>query len=133
LILFSLAAGTAGRLYTKLMSGIQITQKVYQLVTHIFANARNAANQKDSTCINPKRLRRFSKDTTMDQLTQEIYTQLLELHANDLEVENTGLQLQVVALQITVGKYPVVQPNPPQWPHQYPVWTVTSTETPTVS
>ncbi len=63
MILFSLAAGTAGRLYTKLMSEIQITNKVYQLVTHIFANAKDAANQKDLTCINPKRLRRFSKDT----------------------------------------------------------------------
>ena len=110
-----------------------MTNKVCQLVTHISANARDAANQKDSTCINPKRLRRFSKDTTMDQLTQEIYTQLLELHSKDLEVEVTVLELQVAALQLTVGKYPVVQPSPLQWPHQYPVWTVTSTETPTVS
>ncbi len=62
----------------------------------------------------------------MDQLTQEIYTQLLELHSKDLEVEVTVLELQVAALQLTVGKYPVVQPNPLQWPHQYPVWTVTS-------
>ena len=60
----------------------------------------------------------------MDQLTQEIYTQLLELHAKDLEVENTVLHLQLAAHQYT--KYPVVQPNPPQWPHQYPIWTVTS-------
>jgi hypothetical protein len=125
-----MAAGTAGRLYTELMS----TNQVQQLVSHIFANAKDAANQKDSTCINLKRLRRFSKDTTMDQLTQEIYTQLLELHARDLENENTVLHLQLAAHQYT--KYPVVQPNPPQWPPQwpqYPIWTVTSTETKTVS
>jgi hypothetical protein len=75
----------------------------------------------------------FPRIPQMDQLTQEIYTQLLELHARDLENENTVLQLQVAALQLTVGKYPVVQPQPLTWPHQYPVWTVTSTETPTVS
>lgn len=55
-----MAAGTDGRLYTELMS----TNQVQQLDSHIFANAKDVANQKDSTCINPKRLRRFSKDTT---------------------------------------------------------------------
>ena len=124
-----MAAGTVGRLYTKLMS----TNQVQQLASHTFANARDADNQKDLTCINSKRLRRFSKDTTMDQLTQEIYTQLLELHARDLENENTVLHLQLAAHQYTMTKYPVVQPNPPQWPHQYPVWSVTSSETTTVS
>lgn len=39
------------------------TNQVQQLDSHIFANAKDAANQKDSTCINSKRLRRFSKDT----------------------------------------------------------------------
>lgn len=68
----------------------------------------------------------FPRIPQMDQLTQEIYIQLLELHSKDLEVEVTVLELQVAALQLTVGKYPVVQPNPLQWPHQYPVWTVTS-------
>jgi hypothetical protein len=68
----------------------------------------------------------------MDQLTQEIYTQLLELHARDLENENTVLHLQLAAHQYTMTKYPVVQPNPPQWP-QYPIWTVTSNETTTVT
>ncbi len=75
----------------------------------------------------------FPRIPKMDQLTQEIYTQLLELHAKDLEVENKCLHLQLAAHQYTMTKYPVVQPNPPQWPHQYPVWSVTSTETPTVS
>ncbi len=115
-------AGTVGRLYTELMSTIQ----VQQLDSHIFANAKDAANQKDSTCINSSASGGFPRIPKMDQLTKEIYTQLLELHSKDLEVEVTVLELQVAALQLTVGKYPVVQPNPLQWPHQYPVWTVTS-------
>ena len=115
-----MVAGTAGRLYTELMS----TNQVQQLDLHIFANAKDAANQKDSTCINSSASGGFPRIPKMDQLTQEIYTQLLELHARDLENENTCLHLQLAAHQYT--KYPVVQPNPLQWPHQYPVWTVTS-------
>ena len=66
-------------------------------------------------------------------LEQEIYTQLLELYAQDLETENLGLYLQVKAYQVTRDYTPPpqlpVQPGfIPNWPNQYPVWCVTTTE-----
>lgn len=68
-------------------------------------------------------------------LEQEIYTQLLELHARDLEVENISLHLQVVA-ERTMRNYPqnpapsMPSPSGPPWspyPNPYPVWCSTET------
>jgi hypothetical protein len=63
-------------------------------------------------------------------LIQEIYTQLLELYARDLEVENIGLHLQVVALQTIrnppVPVHPYHSPMLP-YPNPYPVWCSTET------
>jgi hypothetical protein len=74
-------------------------------------------------------------EVIFNDLTALIYNQLLELYIRDLEIENTGLQLQVAALQITVGKYPVQPVNPyPYSPYPWNPNTVwCSTETQTVS
>jgi hypothetical protein len=64
-------------------------------------------------------------------MTEEIYTQLLELYVQDLENENTGLHLQVKAYEILKDYKPpaIVSPyKDPTWPHQYPIWCVTTTE-----
>ena len=70
-------------------------------------------------------------------LTQEIYTQLLELYARDLEAVNTGLELQIHWHEINRGYNPPLTVDPirtphsppsPNWPHQYPFWCITTTE-----
>jgi hypothetical protein len=69
-------------------------------------------------------------------LEQEIYQQLLELHARDLEVENIGLQLQVDAFKVlkdyNTQPLPVIYPAPqypwvaPAYPGTLPVWCTTT-------
>jgi hypothetical protein len=66
----------------------------------------------------------------MTELTQLIYTDLLELYMLDLENENKVLDLTVKAFQVTKS-YPVVPSNPyppqnPPW-NPYPIWCSTET------
>lgn len=64
-------------------------------------------------------------------LEQEIYTQLLELYAQDLETENLCLYLQVKAYEVMKTYHappaPPVQPGFIPWPNQYPIWCSTET------
>ena len=72
----------------------------------------------------------------MDELSQLIYMDLLELYMLDLELENRGLYLQVIALQ-TTKNYPI-QPEP-KYPwdltpyNPTPPWVVTCQNTKTTA
>ena len=60
-------------------------------------------------------------------LEQEIYLQLLELYAQELETENIGLENLVLAYQTIKHMKPL--PNPSPWPQEpYTVWCSTTGE-----